>query len=521
MARHDVIIIGSGIAALSLAAQICEKMNVLVFTKSSREESNSILAQGGVAAVITEDDDLSLHVNDTIEAGVNHNSEEAVQFLVDKGSKVVKKLIQEGFPFDKDLNGNILLGREGAHQKNRIVHAGGDQTGKALTSYYLNRVKGMVELKEEHMVIDLIVTQGHCVGVKAVDQKGERNEYFAEHIVLATGGCGALYSYTSNQQVMTGDGLAIAYQAGARLSDLEFLQFHPTMLYVDGYCKGLISEAVRGEGAYLVNEDHQRIMQGLHKLEDLAPRDVVARAIFQERKLGKDVYLNVSPIKKFEKKFPTIYSMCQRNGIAIEDGLIPVAPGMHFLMGGVETDLKGRTSIPGLYAIGEVANTGVHGANRLASNSLLEGLVFGESLGQCLLQEPKGKRDHLIPSNTVKPIVVHKIKLPTKNEIQQVMSLYVGIERDEKGLKKAKSCFETYINQSSFWDINVNEFTIEELEIRNMLIVSYLITKSALQRKESRGGHFRLDFPSKDNVNWGKVKVVHSNETIKSKVGVG
>ncbi|WP_243290684.1 L-aspartate oxidase [Bacillus sp. FJAT-47783] len=505
MSHYDCIIIGSGIAALAVASQLCEKLNVLVLTKGAIRTSNSSLAQGGVAAAIRKDDHWTYHYEDTRYAGCFHNSHDAVELLVQKAQHEMEMLIEQGMNFDTNEQGELQYGMEGAHQKPRIIHAGGDATGKELINFYIQKVNEKVTMIEHVMVTDIAIDTNRAIGVWAKHRDDhDAVLYKGAHIVLATGGCGALFEVTSNSSIMTGDGLAMAYRAGARLIDLEFTQFHPTMLYVNGVCKGLVSEAVRGEGATLVDENGRPIMEGVHLLKDLAPRDIVARTMQFERLKGHHVYLNISSIQSFKSRFPTITNLCLREGIDLESGLIPVAPGMHFLMGGVETDLFGRTTVDRLYAVGEVACTGVHGANRLASNSLLEGIVFGRQLASIIENGTLDRKNStLIQSGAT------RFALPSKKEIQSIMTTYVGIERTETGLKHALSFFEQFVSEPTFFTNNVNVFTKKEVEIVNMLTIGWLMTKSALKRTESRGGHFRCDYPTENEV-WRQQRISFS-----------
>lgn len=515
MPQTDVLIIGSGIAALSAAFQLQFSKKVTILTKSNKFESNSMLAQGGIAAAIDIKDSWQGHFDDTIEAGCHHNDSYAAELLVKQGAEEVLALIRNGFSFDQDSEGNLLLGQEGAHRFSRILHAGGDATGKAVIHFLLSRLNQNVEIIEDEMALDLIISDGICKGVYTRHSTGAIQSHFAQHTVLAAGGCGGLYMHTSNSRAITGDGLAMAFRAGAILTDMEFTQFHPTMLLIDGQCVGLISEAVRGEGAFLQNEDGDAFMEGVHVFGDLAPRDIVARTIFSQMKNGHRVFLNITPVQNFESRFPTISAMCKTNGICLKEGLIPVAPGMHFLMGGIKTDLVGKTSVRHLFAIGEAACTGVHGANRLASNSLLEGLVFGSRLGIHILNSSDfagNGHDELAGKYLRKP----KFSLPSKHEIRWMMTNYAAIERSREGLIHAKCWFEKFLQPISFWSINVNDFTNSEIEKINMMTAGWLIVTSALKRTESRGGHFRADYPDKDNRQWLKKKILLSKVDIQS-----
>ena len=511
MPQTDVIIIGSGIAALSAAYHLRHKQ-VTMITKSSWSKSNSMLAQGGIAVAVEKRDSWKNHFEDTLVAGCFHNHAENVEHLVQDGPSEISEWCQRGMTFDCDKNGQFLLGKEGAHRRNRIIHAGGDATGKAVTQFLYQATKSSVTMIENEMVTDLIVEDGDCFGVYTKNEEGKIRRYLASKTIIASGGCGAVYGHTSNADVITGDGIAMAYRAGAEITDMEFIQFHPTMLHIQGRSIGLISEAVRGEGARLINQKNEPFMKNRHHQGDLAPRDVVSRGIFDEMKKGNKVFLDISMIANFSTRFPTISNMCKQYGIDLEAGLIPVAPGMHFLMGGIRTNDKGETNITNLFAIGEAACTGVHGANRLASNSLLEGLVFGKRVANHLLslrfEQPIMFANH--PEAT--PRVAEMTNWPTKSKIQEIMTNYVGIERTEAELVYAVNWFESFQKQNFFWDINVNEFTTGQIEIINIFTNGWIIASSALRRTESRGGHFRLDFPESDDKNWRQKQLIRTKE---------
>ncbi|WP_461200228.1 L-aspartate oxidase [Anoxybacillus sp. TBDG-1] len=499
MHKADVIIVGSGLAALMVAYHLCEYKNVIIFTKSNKEISNSWLAQGGVAAAIHPNDHWLSHYEDTIIAGCEHNDDEAVRILVQEGREAIQHFMNIGFLFDVDERGQLLFGQEGAHRMKRILHAGGDATGKNMVSFLFEKLSGRVTFIENDPVIDLLVSDGHCVGVQT-----KHRTYTADATVIATGGIGQLYTFTSNAETATGDGIAMAYRAGAAVTDMEFVQFHPTMLDVNGKAVGLISEAVRGEGAILVTDDGRQVMDGVHPQKDLAPRDVVSRAIDNEIKNGHRVFLNISMIPHFPSRFPTITSLCERYHIDWRSGLIPVVPGAHFLMGGIVVNMHGETTLPGLYAVGEAACTGVHGANRLASNSLLEALVFSRRLAFHLLQKT---RQHRMLKKSERKENDLRIVLPTRDEIQHVMTQYVGIVRDYDNLFQAKQWFEQY----SIHELvtTAPEEDDEKRTIIYMLIVGWLITTSALQRKESRGAHYRSDQPFEREY-WEKRRIVRT-----------
>ncbi|MBA2873639.1 L-aspartate oxidase [Thermaerobacillus caldiproteolyticus] len=514
MPKEHVIIVGSGIAALVTAWHLHEYRNVIIFTKSKKEESNSWLAQGGVAAAFSKQDDWRFHYEDTMIAGGYHNDERAVETLVKEGPKRIRELIAAGLQFDTDKDGRFHLGNEGAHRHRRILHAGGDQTGRALVSFLLEQLRGNVTIIEDECVIELLVHNGRCIGVKTKNHSGIIAAHYASAVVLSTGGCTGMYEFSSNASTVTGDGIALAYRAGAVITDMEFIQFHPTMLCVDGKAVGLISEAVRGEGAVLVTEDGTRLMEHVHPQQDLAPRDIVARTIHGEIIKGNRVYLDISKIANFSERFPAITKLCKSYGINIETGKLPVVPGAHFLMGGIQVDSRGQTSIPGLYAVGEAACTGVHGANRLASNSLLEGIVFGARVAETLRRHEQ----NTITYEHLENRFVKKSRklLPTKQQIQTIMMHYVGIVRDEQRLTYAKQWFEQF-SIPDFVNTNVDDFKLEEITIIHMLITGWLITTSALQRTESRGGHYRHDYPHADE-NWQQRRILRVKQELMAKV---
>ena len=507
----QVLIIGSGVAALQLAKNLRPDVNVTILTKSNVLHGNSALAQGGVAAALAENDDPYKHFKDTIIAGSYHNDEEAVLQMTKAAPSLIRELFQEGCSFDVDSGGNLCLGMEGAHSEKRIVHGGGDATGKRIMDFLYESVKARdsVTILENMTVFELMVDGNKCIGAKAKHPDGTVVRIYSEHTVLATGGGGQLYSFTPCAETATGDGIALAYRAGAEISDMEFIQFHPTLLYVEGKGRGLISEAVRGEGAVLVSEDGTKIMEGVHPLKDLAPRHVVAQTIYDYLKRGLKVYLDIGRIDNFEERFPTITAMCGEHHIDFSKGMIPVVPGCHFFMGGVKTDLYGRTNIEGLYAIGEVARTGIHGANRLASNSLLEGLFFGKKLAG-LINSLCGKKA-AIPSfrqreRKVSP--VETLQLPDVRELKENMMSRVGIVRTETGLKEQKQWLESF-SIEKWLEAELDHLSPGQIERVFMLITSWLITVSALERTESRGGHFRSDYPFADDSRWLKKEIIH------------
>ncbi|MGR9047784.1 L-aspartate oxidase [Halobacillus faecis] len=488
----DIIIIGSGVAALQLARQLAADKNVIIITKSSLGHGNSRLAQGGIAAAIGDSDHPFYHFMDSVVAGRSMNNHQATLMMTEEAPQIIRELEMDGCAFDYKEKGILALGKEGAHTQNRIIHGGGDQTGKVLMDYMTQSLPPHVEILENHFVFELMTNEdGSCFGVKSKDAYGI-HEFHAPHTVLATGGCGQLYASTSNASSVTGDGMALAYQAGADLTDMEFIQFHPTLLYIQAKPVGLISEAVRGEGAVLVDEMGTPIMENVHPLRDLAPRHVVSQTIYQKRKTGENVYLDIKGVDRFQTRFPHITNLCLQYGVDLNEGQIPVAPGCHFSMGGVKTDRVGRSTVEGLYAIGEVACTGVHGANRLASNSLLEGLVYGKRLAKHLQNSSDYFSRPKEANNLRKPL---PFQLPSKTEIQERMMENVGIMRDGQRLVYHLQWLESFVRPSEWRNYDLSMLTFEQMTKMFMLQTCWLITRSALEREESRGGHYRSDFP--------------------------
>ncbi|EIJ79022.1 L-aspartate oxidase [Bacillus methanolicus PB1] len=509
MSFSDVIIIGSGVAALQLARNLRSEINVRIITKSHVRNGNSYLAQGGVAAALGEKDSPYQHYVDTIKAGRYHNDQEAVFKMTSEAPKLIQNLYASGCSFDKNERAELLLGMEGAHSEKRIVHGGGDATGSRIIDFLLSQLKKNVSITENVFVYDLLIDKQskRCIGVKGKDKHGNIEYFYADRVVIATGGCGQLYSFTSNAETVTGDGLALAYRAGAELVDMEFVQFHPTLLFKDGKTRGLISEAVRGEGARLVTKDGIPFMDDVHPLKDLAPRHVVSQTIYDYLKKGEQIFLDIRMISHFRSRFPTITSLCERNGVSIEDGLLPVAPGSHFLMGGIKSDLYGRTSVNGLYAIGEAACTGIHGANRLASNSLLEGLVYGERLARLLNSDKSAKINSQLIPREFKSNFAPGLNLPQIQEMQTRMMDNAGIVRTKETLSEQKRWLESFdVHNWSY--ANLDKLPPEEIMKVFMLITSWLITDSALKRTESRGGHFRSDYPYEDDLTWKGIQII-------------
>lgn len=502
----DVIIVGGGIAGKMLAHRLPDSMKIACITKAGANVSNSEIAQGGIAAAISPDDHPSAHFQDSLAAANDHADVTRVKLLVTEGQKSVQALIDEGLLFDRDKTGNWAFGQEGAHSKRRILHAGGDATGRGIMKFLQTKTQDKLSLLTNLTVIQLITFDDRCIGVVVLDGLGNKSCIYAKHIVLATGGIGQLYEHTSNSAIASGDGISLAYHAGALLADLEFVQFHPTILQLNGQTQGLISEAVRGEGALLVDEDGNRIMAGVHPLLELAPRDIVARAIEASYQRQKQVFLNAQSITDFAVKFPTIYQNCRAHAIQPLMENIPVRPGAHFHMGGIQTNEWGETNIRSLYAIGEVACTGVHGANRLASNSLLESVVFAERAAQMI----QSKNDDSISSAQLKSFGNLPLpSLPSIAEIKKSMTAHAGIIRDRSGLETLLDQLTPAFEQISA--ASLSDLDHSALKIAHYVTSAYAITQSALARTESRGGHYREDIPHKYE-NWtGKVVMNHKN----------
>lgn len=485
--RTRFLVVGSGVAGLHTAWRASPEGDVMVLTKRSLFDSATAYAQGGIAAALGAGDSPELHRNDTLAAGAALCDSEAVEVLVEEGPARVRELHTAGADFDLEPGGEFKLGREAAHSRRRIVHAHGDQTGAEVARTLIERVRetSNIEVLEKTRVLDLIVTRGVCRGIRAM-RSGKPIEIIADATVLATGGCGQVYRYTTNPEVATGDGYAIAQRAGAKLADMEFVQFHPTALETPENPLALISEAVRGEGAILVNDEGRRFMSGKHRLAELAPRDVVAREIFRERQRGSGVYLDARKLgKRFAKRFPGIFALCKARGIDPSRDLIPVIPAAHYMMGGIVTDLAGRASLERLYACGEVSRTGVHGANRLASNSLLEGLVFAERVARDMIGLRKATGAPRKVAWDAPPLVDRGAAQVAADDVRRVMWEHAGINRTAKGLRRGIELLDEIEKR----------LPAGATEEENMVATARLIAEGALLRKESRGGHFRSDFP--------------------------
>ncbi|CAH1058571.1 L-aspartate oxidase [Paenibacillus pseudetheri] len=503
--KTDCIVIGSGIAGLFTAIKASEDRRVIMITKKSVMESNTRYAQGGIAAVIAEDDSPAYHRQDTLMAGAGLCSSTAVDALVNEGPDRVHELIRLGTLFDKE-NGVLALTQEGAHSHRRILHANGDATGYEIVRALAEQVAEHenIEVWDDHYVIDLITEGGECVGALLQRSGGGRLFLQGDATILCSGGAGQLFRYTTNPEVATGDGVAIAYRAGAHLRDMEFIQFHPTALSYPGAPRFLISEAVRGEGAVLRNINGERFMERYHELLELAPRDIVARAIVSEMELTKStfVYLDItheSP-EMVKHRFPTIHETCMGYGLDITSDWIPVAPAAHYMMGGIKTDLNGESTIPRLFACGEVSSTGVHGANRLASNSLSEAVVFGHRIIERIRKlSPLGRDVLSVSSNEGRVDSPTQAIVERRLKLQKVMVRYAGLRRNEETLSKG---IEELKRQLPIFGSVLTKR--EEYEFANMLTCCLLVTESALAREESRGAHYREDYPQRSDDQWRK-----------------
>lgn len=525
----DVLIVGSGVAGLSAAWRLAEAgKHVLLAVRDTLEDSNTAKAQGGIASSFGADDNPTLHLEDTLVAGAGLTDRDIASIVVTEGPQDVAKLADHGAEFDRLPDGSFALGREGCHCRNRIVHAHGDATGAEVA-----RALNAIVAKEENVrplehcyVVDLLVQDGRCFGAVAL-LDGKKVVLRAPATVLATGGIGRLYSKTTNPEGATGSGIALAFRAGAEVMDMEFVQFHPTALALDGCPNFLISEAVRGAGALLRSGKGERFMPGYHPMAELAPRDVVARCIFKEMQDGgmDHVWLDATVIDHAAEKFPMIARTCKEYGVDIEKEYIPIAPAAHYMMGGVHTDENGRTNVAGLYAAGEVACTGLQGANRLASNSLLEGLVFGRRAAEDIVLCQGEVRDESPSRMETHPQSPFGCQPPRRGgqageahsataawassglhatafsdtarltrETQLLMTQYLGIRRYDGGIRRGLQEIQRLAALREGYAAE----TPDELDLRNRLVVCELIAQAALRRRESRGAHYRMDYPEKD-----------------------
>src|SRR5216110_3190755 len=541
----DYAVVGSGIAGLRADIELSAAGSVLVLAKSNLSDSATAWAQGGIAVALSDEDEIGLHEQDTINAGDGLCRAEAVALLVEEGPKYITQLIEWGTEFDR-AGTKLAFTREAAHSRSRILHAHGDSTGREISRALLARAHKIphLHLLAHASTTELIVERGRVVGLCFIDETdGSEHEVRAGAVLLATGGLGQIYRETTNPEVATGDGMAIAYEAGAVLSDMEFMQFHPTALSVKGAPRFLLSEALRGEGGVLRNIGLERFMKRYHEAQELAPRDVVARAIVSEMQSTQSTHVYLDMTKKSEeflkKRFPRIYETCLSHGLDLASDLAPVCPAAHYLMGGVKTDLKGHTSLAGLYAAGETAATGVHGANRLASNSLLEGLVFGAIAGQAMMKDaPAGKRTGQallggpapLPDGStgaqkdaVKDGVAAKNGATAKNgpgrapavvcalltKIREVMWQDASIMRGGKELAGAIKQLEAIEPPKS------DKSGRGGHELRNLHTLALVMTRTALAREESRGSHYRSDFPFRNDEDFAKHSALQKGKDVR------
>ncbi len=523
--KVDFLVLGCGIAGVRAAIELARAGHALVLTKGELYESSTEYAQGGIAAALSEDDEVSLHLHDTLQAGDGLCREEAVRILVEEGPHLIHELIEWGMKFDR--NGTKLaFTREGAHSRSRVLHAHGDSTGREILRALMAKAKSLhaIHLQPYSFAIDLLVEDGGVVGVEYLDEKQSAvRQVYADAVLLATGGLGQVYKETTNPGVATGDGVAMAWRAGALLSDMEFVQFHPTALYIKNAPRFLLSEALRGEGAQLRNIDLARFMPRYHEAAELAPRDIVSRAIVMEmqRSRSEFVYLDLTGLdpEHVKQRFPRIYSTCLEYNLDITADLMPVRPAAHYAMGGVATDLHGATSLKGLYAAGEVACTGVHGANRLASNSLLEGLVYGAK-SACAMIERRSKnkpiRSEQISAPGSAPEAVHQAAPVAASEntqrllceVRSILWDNVGIIRRGKDLTEAAKRLQGLSLPPPGMPSR------ESGEASNLLEVARAITQSALARQESRGAHYRTDYPLKNETGPPKHSFISKNTQV-------
>ncbi len=513
MRKFDYIIVGSGLAGLYAAYKASAKGSVAVITKSFLRESNSFNAQGGIAAVTSRDDNPEIHKSDTLIAGRGLCEDRSVEILVNEGPDRIAEIIAEGMEFDT-VNGVLALGLEGGHHKRRILHAGGDATGRWITEFAIKKVleRDNISIFENTLLLDLLVSDGECYGVRCwsenealqSDEKGSEVLLYANHVFLTSGGASAVYARTTNPQTTIGDGLAIAYKSGCRILDMEFIQFHPSGLYLkDSQRAFLISEAVRGERAHLLDKNGKRFMVPIHELAELAPRDIVARSIYKQMQKDGMPYVTLS-LKHLDKemilqRFPGIYAQCKEFGYDLTQE-IPVAPAAHYSVGGVMSNNEGRTDVKRLYVCGEVAATGIMGANRLASNSLIECLVFASRAVEDSVKVGAVKECPHFDYEYTKDEANAELYARLKEQVSEIMNSHAGIIRSEEGLKeglkKIEALSQSIKQRQAQRQVSGREYYLEAS--RRLLCVARLIMSPALLRQESRGGHYREDFPCAD-----------------------
>lgn len=517
-AETDFVVVGAGIAGLRAAIELASAGRVLVLAKTELKESATQYAQGGIAVALSDEDEISLHLQDTLDAGDGLCNVDAARILVEEGPERIQELIAWGTEFDREGT-KLTFTREGAHSRSRVLHAHGDSTGREIGRALQARARALKNISfcEFEFSQDLCMSGGTVGGVALMDERGAIHEVKAQAVLLASGGLGQVYRETTNPAVATGDGVAMAFRSGAAISDMEFVQFHPTALYLKGAPRFLLSEALRGEGAYLRNAETLRFMSKYHEMGELAPRDVVARAIVHELEISpaKDpvVYLDMTHLdaNHLRARFPRIYSTCMKYNLDIATDLVPVRPAAHYAMGGVRTDLEGRTSVKGLYAAGEVASTGVHGANRLASNSLLEGLVYGARAGIAVREDagtlapPKDGKTSAAKAAKAKAASAPENSSVVEEfirEVREVMWKGAGIVRSGDVLRKTLKHLDEMQARLP------GENSRRAREAANLLQTGLLIVRGALAREESRGAHYRTDFPSHNDARFKKHSVI-------------
>lgn len=502
----DVLIIGGGLAGLRAANAVDSHLSVLVITKGGLDESNSNYAQGGIAGVLDPADRFEDHVSDTLIAGGNLCAPDVVDLVVREGPQRIEELVRWGTRFDV-ADGTLALGREGGHRHDRIVHALGDATGREVMRAVIARTREApnIDILEHTFTLDLLTHEGRCRGAMIIGSDGRPLMIWAKETILCTGGAGQIYRESTNPPVATGDGTAIAYRAGAELRDMEFVQFHPTVLYIAGSSRSLITEAVRGEGAHLVDATGYRFMPDYDPRAELAPRDVVSQAIVRQMAATKQpsVFLDLSHLdpERVRRRFPGIAGACSKFGLDIATDRIPVRPGAHYVIGGVTVDRQGATSVPGLWAAGEVTSTGLHGANRLASNSLLEGLVYGaragEAASRAAAEGPYTMIAHRIQHAEYQSTADFDID-DVRVSLKTMMGRLASVRRDAEGLKQASDAirsFAAYVIPHQFSSVG-------GWELQNMMVTASCVVAGALTRTESRGVHLRTDYPEPDDQHW-------------------
>jgi L-aspartate oxidase len=502
----DILVIGGGLAGLRAANAVESNQSVLVVTKEHLRESSSNYAQGGIAGVLDPDDCFESHVADTLAAGGNLCDHEIVDMVIREGPRHIEELVRWGTRFDQS-EGELSLGREGGHSRERIVHALGDATGKEVMRAVISRTSEIpnIDIWENTFTIDLLTYEGRCHGALIVDSHQQPVMVWAKQTILCTGGTGQVFRESTNPSVATGDGSALAYRAGAELRDMEFVQFHPTVLYIAGSSRSLITEALRGEGAHLVDANGERFMPDYDQRAELAPRDVVSQSIIRQMELTKhsNVYLDLSHLdpEHVRSRFPGIAEVCTNFGLDITSDRIPVRPGAHYMVGGVTVDRQGRTSLPGLWAAGEVTSSGLHGANRLASNSLLEGLVYGAHAGEAASRAAAEEPTKMVALPIQHPVHAHTESFDVADvrvSLKSLMGRLAGVQRDAEGLREAADSIRSFAAYVMPYQFD----RVEGWELHNLLLTASCMVDAALARNESRGVHFRSDFPKPDDEHW-------------------